>query len=56
MDCFYSIGIAAKRPRNEHIKGSDEAELIAFSITWQFSENGDATEARISGKQIVTYA
>ena len=27
-------------------------ELITFSIAWEFSENGDATEARISGKQI----
>ena len=26
------------------------AELIA-SITWQFSKNGDATEANISGNQ-----
>ena len=55
MDCFNIniIGTAVALPTQEtfrHITGSDVAEFIAFSITWQFSENADATEARISGK------
>ena len=59
MDCSYSIAILLQNNLEiqyfQHTKGNDVAELIAFLITWQISENGDATEARISGKQIATY-